>query len=69
MADVPHLAQVDQVPGNTWSAETTSSLGDASFRYAIRDHYLTNPIQRASTVMAELSRLKAERETQPMAAE
>ena len=69
VADVPHLAQVDQVPGNTWSAETTSSLGDASFRYAIRDHYLTNPIARASVLMAELSANAKARREQPIAAE
>jgi NADH-quinone oxidoreductase subunit G len=43
--------------------------GKATFKLAIADHYLTNPIARASEVMAELSAMaKARRET-PVAAE
>jgi NADH-quinone oxidoreductase subunit G len=30
-------------------------LGDASFKNAVTDFYLTNPIARASSLMAELS--------------
>jgi NADH-quinone oxidoreductase subunit G len=33
--------------------------GNAPFKSSITDFYLTNPIARASSVMAELSRLKA----------
>ena len=44
-------------------------LPDAPFESPIKDHYLTNPICRASSVMAELSRLRREREAQTMAAE
>ena len=30
-------------------------MGDATFRTAIKDFYLTNPVARASVLMAELS--------------
>jgi NADH-quinone oxidoreductase subunit G len=43
-------------------------MGAEPFRSTVTDHYLVNPICRASTVMAELSRRAAER-TQAMAAE
>ncbi len=62
--DVPHLAMIDQVPENDWQAEPAGKLGDADFRNALRDFYLTNPIARASTLMAELSAgVKARRDT------
>ena len=66
---VPHLGVIDEVPVNEGAALPAGDLGDAAFVTPVVDHYLTNPIQRASTVMAELSRLKADREAQPMAAE
>ncbi|MBD3786266.1 MAG: NADH-quinone oxidoreductase subunit G [Sphingomonadales bacterium] len=67
---VPHLAQVDQVIDNGWTPLTRMDMGRASFRTAIRDFYLTNPIARASVVMAELSAMaKARAEAAPMAAE
>ena len=53
--DVPHLAQIDTVPENDWQAEPAGDMGDATFRNAVSDFYLTNPIARASTLMAELS--------------
>ncbi|MFD3189292.1 NADH-quinone oxidoreductase subunit NuoG [Sedimentitalea sp. HM32M-2] len=55
VAEVPHLAQIDQVPENAVVALESAPLGKASFRPAIGDFYLTNPIARASTLMAELS--------------
>lgn len=62
--DVPHLAMIDQVPENDWQDEPAGKLGDADFRNAIRDFYLTNPIARASTLMAELSAgVKARKDT------
>ncbi len=62
--DVPHLAMIDQVPENEWQAEPTDKLGNADFRNAIQDFYLTNPIARSSTLMAELSAgAKARRDT------
>ncbi|MZR13987.1 NADH-quinone oxidoreductase subunit G [Maritimibacter sp. DP07] len=66
---VPHLAQVDTVPENEWQPLEVKAPGKATFKLAIADHYLTNPIARASEVMAELSAMaKARRET-PVAAE
>ncbi len=69
VADVPHLAKIDTVPENEWQALDTDKLGSASFRYAIKDFYLTNPIARASSLMADLSRGAKERANAPMAAE
>ena len=62
--DVPHLAMIDEVPENTGDALALGTLGAASFVNAIADHFLTNPITRASALMAELSaRAKARAET------
>ncbi|MGJ5618640.1 NADH-quinone oxidoreductase subunit NuoG [Sulfitobacter sp. MF3-043] len=67
--DVPHLADVDQVPENEWSALPKGKLGKASFAPALSDFYLSNPIARASELMAELSSNAAARRANPMAAE
>jgi NADH-quinone oxidoreductase subunit G len=65
----PHLAAIDEVPANEWARVEAGGLeADVAFAPTTTDHYLTNPILRASEVMAELSRLAAER-AQPMAAE
>ena len=69
VAEVPHLAQIDEVPGNTWASTEPGSLGKASFRYAIKDFYLSNPIARSSVLMAELSANAKARRDQPLAAE
>ncbi len=66
---VPHLAQVDHVPENQWQALTRFDMGHASFRYAIKDFYLTNPIARSSPLMGELSAMAAARKATPLAAE
>jgi len=55
VAAVPHLAEVDEVPENDWRAEPKGKLGTATFKNAIADFYLTNPVARASELMAELS--------------
>ncbi|WP_085309656.1 NADH-quinone oxidoreductase subunit NuoG [Planktotalea arctica] len=55
VAEVPHLAEIDEVPLNDWQAITPSKMGKADFRNAIADFYLSNPIARASELMAELS--------------
>jgi NADH-quinone oxidoreductase subunit G len=61
---VPHLAKIDSVPENHWAAEAPGVLGKADFRNGIQDFYLTNPIARASTLMAELSAgVKARQDT------
>jgi NADH-quinone oxidoreductase subunit G len=66
---VPHLAAVDEVPVNEWQALPTGALGKADFVPALTDHYLVNPIARASTLMAELSAAAKARAAAPMAAE
>jgi NADH-quinone oxidoreductase subunit G len=66
---VPHLKQIDQVPANDWTPLPTAKLGEATFVPAIKDHYLTNPIARASAIMAELSANAAARANPKVAAE
>ncbi len=56
----PHLQRVDQItPGDRGDVRALASLGGtpdrAPFGQAIEDFYLTNPIARASAVMAECS--------------
>jgi NADH-quinone oxidoreductase subunit G len=46
-------------------AKLTGSLGSEAFAPAIKDFYLTNPIARASAVMAEMSALKKTMQTSP----
>ncbi len=53
--DVPHLAQIDEVPENEWQPMPEGTMDDSALRYAVSDFYLTNPIARASQLMAELS--------------
>ncbi|WP_170598377.1 NADH-quinone oxidoreductase subunit NuoG [Ruegeria arenilitoris] len=66
---VPHLAGIDQVPENEDQAIEAGPLGQADFRTVIKDFYLTNPIARASQLMAELSALAKARGDQKIAAE
>ncbi|RME16164.1 MAG: NADH-quinone oxidoreductase subunit G, partial [Alphaproteobacteria bacterium] len=68
-AAVPHLAKIDTVPENGWTPLKRKKLASASFRNAIADFYLTNPIARASVLMAELSALAKARGAREMAAE
>ena len=65
----PHLGQVDQIPQSEWAPLKAGSLGKATFRSAISDFYLTNPIARASKLMAELSAGAEARAQAPVAAE
>ena len=67
--DVPHLGEVDVVPENDWQPLSRGSLGEATFQPAISDFYLTNPIARASELMAELSANAKARKHEAMAAE
>jgi NADH-quinone oxidoreductase subunit G len=69
VAEVPHLAQIDQVPENEWQPLKGKKLGKADFRNAVKDFYLTNPIARASELMAELSAGAKARADAPIAAE
>ena len=65
----PHLAKVDEVAENEWNPVKTKKLGKATFRAGITDFYLTNPIARASQLMAELSANAKKRAEAPIAAE
>ena len=65
----PHMSNLDQPQENKAVVLKQGELGAATFKYAISDHYLTNPIARASEVMAELSRNVKERASVAVAAE
>ncbi|WP_128515990.1 NADH-quinone oxidoreductase subunit NuoG [Tabrizicola thermarum] len=65
----PHLGRIDEVPENDWQPLPVKAPAKATFRNAIRDFYLTNPIARASSVMAELSAMAKARAATPIAAE
>jgi NADH-quinone oxidoreductase subunit G len=59
---VPHLMRVDQIAAGTAAdlktlAGKRGSVEKTPFRSSVEDFYLTNPIARASAVMAECSRL------------
>jgi NADH-quinone oxidoreductase subunit G len=69
VAEVPHLGHVDVVPENEGEALEAGQLAQGPFGQAIADHYLVNPIARASALMAELSRLAAARQSSKLAAE
>ena len=58
----PHLMRVDQIAaGKADDIKTLAAKGGnvekTPFKTAVDDFYLTNPIARASAVMAECSRL------------
>jgi NADH-quinone oxidoreductase subunit G len=62
-AHAPHLAAIDRVSQASADAVAAlakgkGSISDEPFRSAVSDFYLTNPIARASAVMAEMSALK-----------
>lgn len=65
----PHLGQVDAVADNGWTRIPLREPAKASFRLPVQDFYLTNPIARASQVMAEMSALARSRTEAPLAAE
>ncbi|WP_376872107.1 NADH-quinone oxidoreductase subunit NuoG [Albirhodobacter sp. R86504] len=69
VAAVPHLAQIDVVADNGWTPVAPRDMGAATFRTAVKDFYLTNPIARASALMAECSALAKSRDAAPLAAE
>jgi NADH-quinone oxidoreductase subunit G len=64
---VPHLARLDAVVPSGQSLATVidqlaaqgGSVGAEPFAPAVRDFYMTNPIARASAIMAELGALQA----------
>ncbi|MFA7432507.1 MAG: NADH-quinone oxidoreductase subunit NuoG [Gemmobacter sp.] len=65
----PHLGAVDEVAENEWQRLPLRAPGKGDFTPAVSDFYLTNPVARASALMAELSANAAARRTAPMAAE
>ncbi len=65
----PHLGQIDQILQSEWAPLKAGTLGKATFQSAISDFYLTNPIARASKLMAELSAGAEARAQAPVAAE
>ncbi len=69
VAEAPHLAQIDEVPENTWTPVDLVDLGDGQMQHAVQDFYLTNPVARASALMAELSANAKARRAPPVAAE
>ncbi|HMR31825.1 MAG TPA: NADH-quinone oxidoreductase subunit NuoG [Geminicoccaceae bacterium] len=61
----PHLAEIDMVTPAEWSAfGTAGAMDKAAFATTAGDFYQTNPISRASPVMAECTALAAERAEQ-----
>ncbi len=69
VAAVPHLAKIDTVVENAWAPVEAGKLGKATFRNSVKDFYLTNPIARASALMAELSANAKARNDAAIAAE
>jgi len=65
---VPHLGAIDRVPENPWTPLPRAAMSGGDFATAVRQHFLSNPVQRASEVMADLARLASAR-THEMAAE
>jgi NADH-quinone oxidoreductase subunit G len=60
--EFPHLARIDQIAAGSAedvarAAKLGGRLGKGAFTSPVRDFYLTNPIARASAVMAECSAL------------
>lgn len=54
----PHLEELDETPAAEWAAfGSAGAVDDAAFEMPIADFYLTNPIARASEVMADCSRV------------
>lgn len=65
----PHFADLDAVAENAWKRVPLRKPAKASVRYAVKDFYLTNPIARASVLMAELSAAAKARSQDALAAE
>ena len=65
----PVLSQIDMVPENAGEPLPEAEMAASAFAAGATDFYLSNPIARASQLMAELSRNAADRANQPIAAE
>ena len=58
----PHMAEIDAIaPASFGEAPRSGAFEPSDFASAVPDFYLTNPIARASSVMAECSALALER--------
>ncbi|WP_375261437.1 NADH-quinone oxidoreductase subunit NuoG [Palleronia sp.] len=68
-ADVPHLKAIDEVPLNEIGDIDSGEIESGGFEATIKDHYLANPILRASALMGELSHNARTRKQAPLAAE
>ncbi len=66
---VPHLGLLDDVPVNEVQMLDRGELDDAPLGTAVDDHYLINPIARASELMADLSARAKARNRTALAAE
>jgi NADH-quinone oxidoreductase subunit G len=67
--EAPFLAEMDQVVENDWRPLEPAKISEAAFGLAVEDFYLTNPIARASEVMAELSARARARAAEQIAAQ
>ena len=61
-SEFPHFAEVDEIAASDASAikalaKDKGTTGKSAFVSPVKDFYLTNPIARASAVMAECSAL------------
>ncbi len=65
----PHLGRIDEVAENIFAPLPAAPLGTGDFVPAVADFYLTNPIARASALMAELSAMAQGRASGRLAAE
>ncbi|MCC6304028.1 MAG: NADH-quinone oxidoreductase subunit G [Rhodobacteraceae bacterium] len=68
VAAVPHLGRIDEVPANTLAPLDAAAPAPGPLAEAVGDFYLTNPIARASEVMADLA-ARAARRRRALAAE
>lgn len=67
--EISHLGRIDEIAETTLRPIEGGTLSDAPFKQAITDFYLTNPIARASELMAELSANAKARRQEAIAAE
>jgi NADH-quinone oxidoreductase subunit G len=51
----PHLGEIDEVPANDAVPLERGAFAPEPFGQAVEEHYLTNPIARASRLMGELA--------------
>ncbi|MFV0492815.1 MAG: NADH-quinone oxidoreductase subunit NuoG [Pseudorhodobacter sp.] len=69
VAEVPHLAAIDELMTNDWQSLPLCEPAKADFLPGLQEFYLTNPIARASALMGELQAMANAMVDHPMAAE